>query len=219
MGKFCCVPGCNNRANRDKFDGKGQTIGYFQFPPENDPRRAIWIRNIRRDPGPYFSISGTTCVCSMHFEEEYIERLAISTGFRLRLTKVWRWLMDCLIGCCVCSPLLRCLDWLIDWLIEWLNGWWVNLDMHFSTVNIVPPLNLYFFYCGLIWTHRLLTWEVVLLIIWLILRLNRLVCLVVDPLAYSNDWSVDWLIDWLHSLLMFHLIANIARNCSFQGNV
>ncbi|OQV18005.1 hypothetical protein BV898_07946 [Hypsibius exemplaris] len=87
MGKFCCVPGCNNRANRDKFDGKGQTIGYFQFPPENDPRRAIWIRNIRRDPGPYFSISGTTCVCSMHFEEEYIERLAISTGFRLRLTK------------------------------------------------------------------------------------------------------------------------------------
>lgn len=87
MGKFCCVPGCNNRANRDKFDSKGQTIGYFQFPPENDPRRAVWIRNIRRDPGPYFSISGTTCVCSMHFEEEYIERLAISTGFRLRLTK------------------------------------------------------------------------------------------------------------------------------------
>ncbi|XP_055352850.1 uncharacterized protein LOC129598812 [Paramacrobiotus metropolitanus] len=87
MGKFCCVPGCNNRANRDKFDTKGQTIGYFQFPPENDPRRAVWIRNIRRDPGPYFSISGTTCVCSMHFEEEYIERLAISTGFRLRLTK------------------------------------------------------------------------------------------------------------------------------------
>ncbi|GAU89764.1 hypothetical protein RvY_02275 [Ramazzottius varieornatus] len=87
MGKFCCVPGCNNRANRDKFDSKGQTIGYFQFPPENDPRRATWIRNIRRDPGPYFSISGTTCVCSNHFEEEYIERLAISTGFRLRLTK------------------------------------------------------------------------------------------------------------------------------------
>lgn len=87
MGKFCCVPGCNNRANRDKFDAKGQAIGYFQFPPENDSRRATWIRNIRRDPGPYFSISGTTCVCSMHFDDEYIERLAISTGFRLRLTK------------------------------------------------------------------------------------------------------------------------------------
>ncbi|XP_055335917.1 uncharacterized protein LOC129586616 [Paramacrobiotus metropolitanus] len=87
MGKFCCVPACNNRASRDKFDTRGQAIGYFQFPPESDSRRPVWIHNIRRDPGPYFSIAGTTCVCSLHFEENCIERLAISTGFRLRLTK------------------------------------------------------------------------------------------------------------------------------------
>ncbi|OQV12523.1 hypothetical protein BV898_13249 [Hypsibius exemplaris] len=86
MDRFCCVSGCDNRAIRDKLDGKGQTIGYFHFPPEKEARRRA-IR-IHGDPGPpdhHFSTSREKCICSMHFEEELA--IPAMTTTELPLTK------------------------------------------------------------------------------------------------------------------------------------
>ena len=68
-GYYCAVPECKNRSI-DKL------LSFHRFPNE-DARRAEWVRAIRRDVGKNFQITSNTRVCSAHFKsDDYIDKLA-----------------------------------------------------------------------------------------------------------------------------------------------
>lgn len=61
MPRSCCVPGC--KSNYSTADASG-----FRFP-EDEQRRAQWIRAIRRED---FKPTTNTVVCAKHFEQHCI---------------------------------------------------------------------------------------------------------------------------------------------------
>ena len=64
-GYYCCVPHCNNRSSGDPTH-PAPTLSFHRFP-SCTKRRKAWVRAIRRDEGPDFSITSNTRVCSAHF--------------------------------------------------------------------------------------------------------------------------------------------------------
>ncbi|CAK6964416.1 THAP domain-containing protein 1-like [Scomber scombrus] len=65
---YCSVPGCSN--NKKNFPH----LSFHDFPADAG-LSACWVRAIRRDEGPTFSIlRGSTYICSQHFtpEEKYV---------------------------------------------------------------------------------------------------------------------------------------------------
>lgn len=65
MPANCCVPYCTDKGYREE---DGTKRSYFKFP-DDVVRRKKWLHAIRRDEGPYFSITKNTKVCSRHFRE------------------------------------------------------------------------------------------------------------------------------------------------------
>lgn len=76
MPTSCCVPLCTKKENRDK--NTGEKISFFRFP-EDENLRKQWLHAIRRDVGPYFSITEGTRVCSKHFKPEDLRKTAQKT--------------------------------------------------------------------------------------------------------------------------------------------
>lgn len=58
----CCVPLCNGDSRYS------EDLSFHRFPKEASLRKQ-WIIKIRRDEGPYFTITSNTRVCSTHFLE------------------------------------------------------------------------------------------------------------------------------------------------------
>uniref|UniRef100_A0A3Q3GVP5 THAP domain-containing protein 1 n=1 Tax=Labrus bergylta TaxID=56723 RepID=A0A3Q3GVP5_9LABR len=62
----CSVPYCSNNKQMHPF------LSFHNFPSE-DGLRARWVTPIRRDECAMFRIlCGSTCVCSLHFDNEEI---------------------------------------------------------------------------------------------------------------------------------------------------
>ena len=76
MPTSCCVPLCTKKENRD--ENTGEKISFFRFP-EDETLRKQWLHAIRRDVGPYFSITEGTRVCSKHFKPEDLRKTAQKT--------------------------------------------------------------------------------------------------------------------------------------------
>uniref|UniRef100_A0A8P4KRR2 THAP domain-containing protein 1 n=1 Tax=Dicentrarchus labrax TaxID=13489 RepID=A0A8P4KRR2_DICLA len=65
---YCSVAGCSN--NKKNFPH----LSFHDFPADAG-LRACWVRAIRKDEGPTFTIlCGSTYICSQHFtsEEKYV---------------------------------------------------------------------------------------------------------------------------------------------------
>ena len=63
MGKFCIVPGCENRRSDDSEDNT--VVNFHRFPSEREYRYREWIANIGLISFP----PKTAVVCSAHFEK------------------------------------------------------------------------------------------------------------------------------------------------------
>uniref|UniRef100_A0A8C9XR63 THAP domain-containing protein 1 n=1 Tax=Sander lucioperca TaxID=283035 RepID=A0A8C9XR63_SANLU len=62
----CSVPGCSTSGRRQPY------LSFHAFPKDETLRKS-WVRLIRRDEGPSFSIlRGSTFICSLHFNKESI---------------------------------------------------------------------------------------------------------------------------------------------------
>ena len=75
-----CVPLCKKKDKQDKVTG--EMIHFFRFPEDENTRKR-WLHAIRRDVGPYFSITHGTSVCSSvmadkGFTIEYILPLGVT---------------------------------------------------------------------------------------------------------------------------------------------
>ncbi|XP_067130840.1 THAP domain-containing protein 1-like [Centruroides vittatus] len=78
MPGFCCVPGCTNR---------GRPYSFHKFPKEPS-LLGKWIEAIRRDPGPYFTITEYTRVCSAHFTSDDYRDTLLGERARLKTNAV-----------------------------------------------------------------------------------------------------------------------------------
>ena len=58
MGRFCCVPGCSKRSERDK------DVSFHRLPLHNKKLLKIWIHKIGRKN---LSVNNSTRICSRHF--------------------------------------------------------------------------------------------------------------------------------------------------------
>ncbi|XP_046334582.1 THAP domain-containing protein 11-like [Haliotis rufescens] len=61
--EHCCVPQCMSDTRYDK------SVSFHSFPQDADLRK-LWIVAIRRDEGPFFTVTKKTTVCSNHFLNE-----------------------------------------------------------------------------------------------------------------------------------------------------
>ncbi|XP_044169671.1 uncharacterized protein LOC122953764 [Acropora millepora] len=79
MPTNCCVPLCTRKDKRD--EDTGEIIHFFRFPDDENTRK-LWLHAIRRDVGPYFSITHGTRVCSRHFKSEDLRKTPNKTFLR-----------------------------------------------------------------------------------------------------------------------------------------
>ena len=69
--RHCCVPLCTKRGPNLP---DGSKIAFFKWPNNDKVLSRTWEVAIRRDIGPYFSISNQTKVCSVHFKKDEISK-------------------------------------------------------------------------------------------------------------------------------------------------
>ena len=79
MPTNCGVPLCTRKEKRD--EDTGEIIHFFCFPDDENTRK-LWLHAIRRDVGPYFSITHGTRVCSRHFKSEDLRKTPNKTFLR-----------------------------------------------------------------------------------------------------------------------------------------
>ena len=79
MPTNCCVPLCTKKDKEDKVTG--EMIHFFRFPDDENTRK-LSVHAIRRDVGPYFSITHGTRVCSRHFNPEDLRRTPQKTKLK-----------------------------------------------------------------------------------------------------------------------------------------
>ena len=72
-------PLCTRKDKRD--EDTGEIIHFFRFPDDENTRK-LWLHAIRRDVGPYFSITHGTRVCSRHFKSEDLRKTPNKTFLR-----------------------------------------------------------------------------------------------------------------------------------------
>ncbi|KAL1442855.1 hypothetical protein MTO96_030589 [Rhipicephalus appendiculatus] len=78
MPAHCCVPQCKQRGFRDE---DGSKVSFFSFPKDADWKKR-WIIAIKRDEGPFFTVTKFTKVCSRHFtEDNYLPNVAGNRRF------------------------------------------------------------------------------------------------------------------------------------------
>ncbi|CAN7985920.1 unnamed protein product [Ixodes hexagonus] len=84
MPTHCCVPLCKRYGYANK---SGRKVSYHKFPTDVAMKKR-WIAAIKRDEGPFFSVSKATKVCSEHFVEADFWKGAASGRQLLRDTAV-----------------------------------------------------------------------------------------------------------------------------------
>ncbi|CAN7949879.1 unnamed protein product [Ixodes hexagonus] len=84
MPTHCCVPLCKRYGYANK---SGRKVSYHKFPTDVAMKKR-WIAAIKRDEGPFFSVSKATKVCSEHFVEGDFWKGAASGRQLLRDTAV-----------------------------------------------------------------------------------------------------------------------------------
>ncbi|CAN7943942.1 unnamed protein product [Ixodes hexagonus] len=84
MPTHCCVPLCKRYGYANK---SGRKVSYHKFPTDVAMKKR-WIAAIKRDEGPFFSVSKATKVCSEHFVEADFWKGAASGRQLLRVTAV-----------------------------------------------------------------------------------------------------------------------------------
>ncbi|XP_062621199.1 THAP domain-containing protein 2-like [Saccostrea cucullata] len=86
--KHCCVPFCNG-------NGRIHPNLSFHRIPKAPEKRKEWVQAIRRDPGPLFTISDQTVVCSRHFKKEDIKWTPVRTTLKPgSVPSVFSWKAD-----------------------------------------------------------------------------------------------------------------------------
>ena len=74
-------------AHRGRVGPKGEQIGFFTFPEEEEMKKR-WIYAIRRDVGRFFRIPGASKLCSLHFKLSDISRGLIGRRMSLKTSAV-----------------------------------------------------------------------------------------------------------------------------------